>query len=190
MRRNRAAKERRKRAPQSSREGSARAHTSARREPREGAAEVRLQQPQADRRLPSEARVERRERRRRRGAGAQPGCIERRPDAERVFRRPCRARGACSHTAGRACASSNRTSRFKSETASTGVRGGGSTRGAGLTNTWRRSGAGAVSSVSRGTVPAQEPAHLAGPPGPAPFTPSMRPVYNPPKLTPGAMTSI
>ena len=59
-----------------------------------------------------------------------------------AVRRACRAHGACSHTAGRACASSNRTSRFKSETASTGVRGGGSTRGAGLTNTGRRSGAG------------------------------------------------
>ena len=102
---------------------------------------------------------------------------------------PPRARGVLPHSR-ESCASSNRTSRFKSETASTGVRGGGSPRGAGLTNTGRRSGAGAVSSVSRGTVPAQEPAHLAGPPGPAPFTPSMRPVYNPPKLTPGAMTSI
>ena len=38
--------------------------------------------------------------------------------------RPRRAHGACSHTAGRACASSNRTSRFKSETASRSARGG------------------------------------------------------------------
>ena len=52
-----------------------------------------------------------------------------------------RARGVLPHSR-ESCASSNRTSRFKSETASTGVRGGGSPRGAGLTNTGRRSGAG------------------------------------------------
>ena len=45
-----------------------------------------------------------------------------------------RARGVLPHSR-ESCASSNRTSRFKSETASTGVRGGWSTRGAGLTNT-------------------------------------------------------
>ena len=59
-----------------------------------------------------------------------------------AFRRPRRAHGACSHTAGRAVPHQIALAASNPKTASTGVRGGGSPRGAGLTNTWRRSGAG------------------------------------------------
>ena len=58
-----------------------------------------------------------------------------------AFRRPRRAHGACSHTAGRAVPPQIALA-VKAETASIGDRGGGSPRGAGLTNTGRRSGAG------------------------------------------------
>ena len=62
------------------------------------------------------------------------------------------------------------------KTASTGVRGGG-VRGAGLTNTWRRSGAGAVSSGHAARLPSRPSRALPRPP----------PLPKPkPKLTPGA----